>query len=68
MNPCISRPRHIWKVILPIVLVALAIGLPGSISAMARAGDASLEFVGNLIQSVHHISLDRLDPTYPHCF
>lgn len=68
MNPCISRPRRIWKVILPMVLVAVAIGLPGNISAMVRAGDASLEFVGNLIQSAHGISLDKIDPTYPRCF
>jgi len=68
MNPSIVHPRRSWKFILPIVLAVFAIGLSGGFSALARAGGASLEFVGNLIQSVHDISLDRLDPTYPRCF
>jgi hypothetical protein len=45
----------------------LFVGL-GGVSALARAGESSLEFVGNLINNVHHISLDRFDPTYPRCF
>jgi hypothetical protein len=41
----------------------------GGVSGMARAGEASLEFVGNLIHSVHDASLyERFDPTYPRCF
>ena len=45
----------------------LFVGL-GGLPMLARAGESSLEFVGNLISNVHHISLDRLDPTYPRCF
>jgi hypothetical protein len=45
----------------------LFVGL-GGLPTLAQAGESSLEFVGNLISNVHHISLDRLDPTYPHCF
>ena len=40
----------------------------GGVSGMARAGEASLEFVGNLINGVRNIDLNRLDPTYPRCF
>lgn len=40
----------------------------GGFSLLACAGESSLEFVGNLISNVQHISLDRLDPTYPRCF
>ena len=58
MNPCIVRSRRPWKVILPIVLAIAAIGMSGGFSVMARAAGASLEFVGNLIQSGHNISLD----------
>jgi hypothetical protein len=46
---------------------ALFVGL-GGFPLLARAGESSLEFVGNLISNVHHISLDRLDPTCPQCF
>ena len=46
---------------------ALFVGL-GGLPMLAQAGESSLEFVGNLISNVHHISLDRLDPTYPRCF
>ncbi|RRA47513.1 hypothetical protein [Acidipila sp. EB88] len=46
----------------------LFVGVGGA-SSLARAGEASLEFVGNLIESVHDLPLsERLDPTYPHCF
>ena len=45
----------------------LFVGL-GGIPFVERAGESSLEFVGNLISGVHHISMDRLDPTYPRCF
>ena len=41
----------------------------GGVQGIARAGgEASLEFVGDLIGNVRDIRLDRLDPTYPHCF
>jgi hypothetical protein len=45
---------------------ALFVGLGGLF--LARACQCPLEFVGNLISHVHHISLDRLDPTCPQCF
>jgi hypothetical protein len=45
----------------------LFVGL-GGLPMLAQAGESSLKFVGNLISNVHHISLDRLDPTYPRCF
>lgn len=57
------------------LLTAVAVCMGGTLFAglggfplLARAGESSLEFVGNLISNVHHISLDRLDPTYPRCF
>jgi hypothetical protein len=40
----------------------------GGVSALARAGESSLEFVESLINNVHDISLDRFDPTCPSCF
>jgi hypothetical protein len=46
---------------------ALFVGL-GGLPFLARACECPLEFVGNLISNVHHISLDRLDPTCPQCF
>jgi hypothetical protein len=45
---------------------ALFIAL-GGFTLLERAGESSLEFVGNLISNVHCISLDRLDPTCPQC-
>ena len=45
----------------------LFVGL-GGLPVLARASESSLDFVGNLISGVQHISLDRLDPTYPRCF
>ena len=45
---------------------ALFVGL-GGFTLLERAGESSLEFVGNLISNVHRISLDRLDPTCPQC-
>jgi hypothetical protein len=68
MHPSIVHPRRSLMLALPVVLVIVAIGLSGGILALARAGDASLEFVGNLISAFHDISLDRLDPMYPRCF
>jgi hypothetical protein len=46
---------------------ALFVGL-GGLPFLARACECPLEFVGNLISRVRHISLDRLDPTCPQCF
>lgn len=46
---------------------ALFVGMGGP-TVMERVGESSLEFVGNLIKNVHHMSLDRLDPTCPQCF
>jgi hypothetical protein len=68
MHPNLARPRRSLMLALPVVLAVAAIGFSGGILALARAGDASLEFVGNLISAFHDISLDRLDPTYPRCF
>ena len=69
MNSCIVRSRRTRAFILPIVLVILAVGFSGGFSALARAGDASLAFVGHLISGLHDgFSLDRLDPTFPRCF
>jgi hypothetical protein len=45
----------------------LFVGL-GGMSTVAHAGESSFEFVGNLINNVHNISLDRFDPTCPKCF
>jgi hypothetical protein len=68
MHPSIARSYRPLILILPIVLIIGAVGLSGYISALARAGDASLEFVGHLIGGFHNFTLDRLAPTYPHCF
>lgn len=46
---------------------ALFVGL-GGLPFLGRACQCPLEFVGNLIGHVHHISLDPLDPTCPQCF
>jgi hypothetical protein len=46
---------------------ALFVGL-GGLPVLVCACESPLEFVGNLISSVHHISLDQLDPTYSRCF
>jgi hypothetical protein len=40
----------------------------GGLPMLAQAGESSLEFVGNLINNIHNISLDRFDPTCPSCF
>ena len=56
------------------VLISLAVALPlgtGLVwgrSGLARAGDASLDFVGHLISEFQGRSLNPLDPTYPRCF
>ena len=68
MYPSVSRSRRPLMLALPIVLVIVAIGFSRGFSALARAGDASLEFVGHLFTGIHDFSLDRFDPTYPRCF
>jgi hypothetical protein len=68
MHPSSARSRRPLILTLPLVLAVGTIGLPGRISALARVDDASLEFVGHLIGGFHNFSLDRLDPTHPHCF
>jgi hypothetical protein len=40
----------------------------GGLPVLVRACEHPLEFVGNLIENIHRISLDRLDPTCPQCF
>lgn len=62
-----TRSRPLFTAAAMCIGGTLFIGL-GGFPLLARAGESSLEFVGNLISNVHHISLDRLDPTYPHCF
>jgi hypothetical protein len=68
MHPNFVRPSRSLMLALPVALAVAAIGVSGGLSALARAGDVSLEFVGNLIGAFHDISLDPLDPTYPYCF
>ena len=46
--------------------VTLFVGL-GGIPTLAQVGESSLEFVGQLISNVQHISLDRFDPTCHPC-
>lgn len=53
------------------VLISLAIAIPLSTglvwgrSGLARAGDASLDFVGHLISGLQDFTLNPLDPAYP---
>ena len=68
MHPSVSRPRSPLILVLPHALAIVAIGLSGGFSALARAADASLEFVGNCTTGIHDFSLDRLDPTCPRIF
>ena len=62
-----TRTRPLLTVAAVCIGGTLFAGL-GGFPLLQRAGESSLEFVGNLISNVHHISLDRLDPTYPRCF
>ncbi len=68
MHPSVSRPRRPLILALPLALAFVAIGFSGSFSALARASDASLEFVGNLISGPCDFSLHPLDPTFPRKF
>ena len=68
MQIVIARPRRFLIFALPIVFAVAAIGFSGGVSGPVRAGDASLEFVGNLIGTFHDQPWSWLDPTYSHCF
>ena len=68
MQIVIARPRRFLILVLPIVLAVAAIGFSGGVSGPVQAGDASFEFVGNLISTFHDQPWIWLDPTYPHCF
>ena len=64
----IARPRQLLAVGTAVCLGGALFAGMGSVQRIAQGGEASLEFVGNLISSVRDIRLDRLDPTYPRCF
>ena len=68
MYPSIAHARRHWIVAAVIAASLIVTGLSGGCSTLTRAGGASLEFVGHLISGLHDFSLERLDPTYPHCF
>ena len=63
----LTRTHHLLTAAAVCLGGTLFVGL-GGFPLLERAGESSLEFVGHLISNVHHISLDRLDPTYPRCF
>lgn len=64
----IARPRQLLAVGAAVCLGGALFAGMGGVQRIAQGGEASLEFVGNLISSVRHIRLDRLDATYPRCF
>ena len=68
MQIIIARPRRFLIFVLRIALAVAAIGFSGGVSRPVQAGDASLEFVGNLISTPHGSLWSWLDPTYSHCF
>ena len=68
MYPSIAHLRRHWIAPVLITTSLIVAGLSGGCSTLARAGGAPLEFVGHLISGFHEPSLERLDPTYPHCF
>ena len=63
----IARSRSQLLVSLAIA-VPLSTGLVWSRSGLARAGDASLDFVGHLISEIQDRSLSPLIPTFTRCF
>ena len=67
MYPSIAHLRR--HRIAPVLITTSLIvaGLSGGCSTLTQGG-ASLEFVGHLISGFHDLYLERLDPTYPHCF
>lgn len=68
MQIAIARPCRFLIFALPIVLAVAAIEFSGGVPESVRAGDASPEFVGNLIGTFHSSLWSWLDPTYSHCF
>jgi hypothetical protein len=68
VHPSIATPRQQLVLTALLVLALSVFGMSGGFSLLVRGGDAVLEFVGHLISGFHHLSLDRLDPTYPRCF
>lgn len=61
--------RSLTQVLLSLaVALPLGMGLVWGRSGLARAGDASLDFVGHLISDFQDRSLNSLVPTYPRCF
>jgi hypothetical protein len=67
MYPSIAHPGKQWIIAALITISHIVAGLSGGCSTLTQGG-ASLEFVGHLISGFHDLSLERLDPTYPHCF
>ena len=67
MYPSIAHPSRSWVVAALITTSHIGAGLSGDCSKRTQGG-ASLDFVGHLISGFHDLSLERLDPTYPHCF
>ena len=64
----LTRPRHLLAAGAAVCIGGtLFVGL-GGFPLLARASESSLEFVGTLIGNVHHISMDKLYPTYTRCF
>ena len=68
MYPSIAHPSRSWVVAALITTSHIGAGLSGGCSTLTRAGGDSLEFVGHLISGRHDLSVERLDPMYPHCF
>ena len=53
MQITIAHPPRFLIFVLPIGLAVAVIGFSGGVSGAVRVGDASPEFVGNLIGTVH---------------
>ncbi len=59
--------RRSWILVSVTVVVLTMTGMSGGFSALARAGDASLEFVGHLISVFNPFPSGWPDPTCPQC-
>ena len=68
MHPGISHARRSWILVSVAIVVVTITSVSGGFSAIACAGDASLNFVGHLISKVNPLPLNWLDPTCPQCF
>ena len=66
MRPGI-KSRMSWILVSVTVLVITMTGVSGGFSALVRAGDASLEFVGHLISGFNPFPSGWPDPTCPQC-